>query len=135
MFSSFSLGTKLAWIVPNDEQHLLNRTLKFAWKAIKKAVLQIWNHNHERYIYKVESTQGFLHISKWQDDDQNDYDAASRIQAGFRGYLERKKMTGNQASLNKIGHKYSWPLYILCTSCSVDTTSQSVVSKQIFSEI
>ena len=33
---------------------------------------------------------------KIETDD--DYEAASRIQAGFRGYLERKEMAGNQAS-------------------------------------
>ena len=35
--------------------------------------------------------------------ETDDYEAASRIQAGFRGYLERKEMTGNQASLFETG--------------------------------
>ena len=40
---------------------------------------------------------------KTEIDD--DYEAASRIQAGFRGYLQRKGVAGNQASRNGVDHK------------------------------
>ena len=48
-----------------------------------------------------------MHQLNFKIETDDDYEAASRIQASFRGYLERKGMAGNQASRNGVDHMCS----------------------------